>query len=72
MDNVFIINPAAGQGDKVKWLSGEIDRVSSMTGRSCRVEYTRAVGTGEIQARQLAEKLNGLEARFFACGGDGT
>jgi len=72
MDNVFIINPAAGQGDKVKWLSGEIDRVSSMTGQSCRVEYTRAVGTGEIQARQLAEKLNGVEARFFACGGDGT
>ena len=72
MKNVFIINPAAGQGDKVKWLTDEIQHIASETGQSCIVEYTRAVGTGETQAKNLAESLNGEDARFYACGGDGT
>lgn len=71
MKYVFFMNPVAGQGTSHKSLRNKIE--SSPFGKcDYEISITNAVGDGEKNARKIAESLDGKEARFFACGGDGT
>lgn len=72
MKNIFFVNPAAGQGKKIDVLIEEIHTVSERLNQDSVVYITEGIGDGEIKAREFAQKLNGEDARFFACGGDGT
>ena len=74
MKHYFFVNPAAGTGKNVDSLLSKIDE--AFDGRDdCEYEIklTDSVGAGERAARELAEALSPEdEARFYACGGDGT
>ncbi|MEE0740942.1 MAG: diacylglycerol/lipid kinase family protein [Emergencia sp.] len=72
MKNYFFINPVAGQGKGIKKLAEEIKTAAAELSMDVEIYMTRSVGDGERKAREIAENLNGEEARFFACGGDGT
>lgn len=79
MKHVFVVNPAAGQGEAAG-LSGEIEAVCSVAGGSYEIYETTAVGDAERFVRERCEQYaDGREAsedssrlRFYACGGDGT
>lgn len=72
MKNYFFINPMAGQGAGINELKAKIESAASILGVENVIYMTKSIGDGEQQARKIAESLNGEEARFFACGGDGT
>lgn len=72
MKNYFFINPAAGQGKDVQRWQSEIRRAAEELHMDAQIYLTKSVGDGENAARKIAEDLNGEEARFFSCGGDGT
>lgn len=67
MKTVFIINPYAGQGDKVNSL---IEKISSIKGLDKEVYITKSPKDATSYAKTYCEK-NG-PARFVVCGGDGT
>ncbi len=71
MKNYFFINPAAGQGEGIK-LKDEILKVAEAEGFDCEIIFSESVHDAEVKSKSTAESLNGAEARFFACGGDGT
>lgn len=68
MRHVFVVNPAAGQKNRVGALEEKIRE--SFSGEEVQVVYTTAAG----DARRLAlEALApGEPVRLYACGGDGT
>lgn len=72
MKDVFFINPAAGQGKGLDKLVEAIRAAGDELGREPEIFMTNSVGDGEKKAREIAEALRGEEARFYACGGDGT
>lgn len=72
MDNYFFINPKAGQGKGIDKLAAKIEAVGATLGVSTKIYITKGVGDGERKARETAQSLSGLPARFYACGGDGT
>ncbi|NCB41548.1 MAG: diacylglycerol kinase family lipid kinase [Clostridia bacterium] len=70
MKHIFIINPAAGSGEAEKKVLPEISKIVQELGVEYELHTTLcAEETVEYSLRQ-AEK--GEEARFYACGGDGT
>lgn len=72
MKHFFFINPAAGLGKMTDPLAAQIDAVLGAAGEEYQILFTDAVGDGERKAKAAAEALGGEEARFYACGGDGT
>lgn len=72
MKNFFFVNPAAGQGKKIDLLIEDIHTASERLNQDSVVYITEGIGDGETKAREFAKSLKGEEARFFACGGDGT
>lgn len=74
MKHYFFVNPAAGTGKNVDGLISRIDEAfSDLVDHEHRICLTDSVGAGERQAREIADGLaEGEEARFYACGGDGT
>lgn len=72
MKHYFIINPVAGQGKGADVVKSKIR--NAMKGRDDEYEIfvTESQGHARDKARELAEALNGEEARFYAAGGDGT
>lgn len=72
MKYYFFINPIAGQGKHKDKLVDEIERYMSRKGADYRIIITEEKGDGVIKSREIAESLNGEEARFYAAGGDGT
>ena len=75
--HLFIINPAAGQGEAIK-LRSEIDAVCSIAGVDYGIYETESAGDAENFVRAHCEEYaEGQDAgeeilRFYACGGDGT
>ncbi len=72
MKHFFFINPVAGQGGSTNQLEAEIKKTFEKNPDEYEIVFTNSKGDAEIQARRIAEALEGEEARFFACGGDGT
>lgn len=74
MKYVFFVNPMAGQGDTTSHLIEAIKTAAVHLGvsASTSVYKTKSVGDGKKAATRFAEGLLGEEAKFFACGGDGT
>lgn len=72
MKNIFFVNPTAGQGKGINDLVDKINSISESLYADTEIYITKSVGDGENQARKMAEALNGQEARFYSCGGDGT
>jgi len=70
MKTYFIINPAAGQGDRIKELEKEIFNVCKRLNADAQIYFTKFPG----DARNFVEKIceNNPNSRFIACGGDGT
>ena len=71
MKHYFIINPAAGQGKVQSELEERIVVAAEKLGADYEIYYTKCEGDAEDYVRQTCKNLNG-EARFYACGGDGT
>lgn len=72
MKHIFIINPAAGQGKELETLRQEILRETRLRLIEAVIHRTNARGDAERTAARYAAELKGEEARFYACGGDGT
>ena len=64
--HIFIINPAAGKRETTRRLEEQLSRLRVPH----EVFYTREAG----EARKIAERAaaEGVPARLYACGGDGT
>ena len=67
MKTIFIVNPCAGQGNKVKTLIDKIKRICKSDGE---VYLTKAIGDATVYIKEYIK--NHGPARFIACGGDGT
>ena len=70
MKTVFIVNPTAGKGKKLKQLEAHLQELVKTNQGDVDRYYTKAVGDATRFVREYCEK-NGA-ARFIACGGDGT
>ena len=74
MKHFFFINPVAGQGKMADVVKSKIR--NAMKNCDCDDEFEiimiEAQGFARKKARELAESLNGEEARFYCAGGDGT
>lgn len=70
MQQLFIINPAAGKTDASVVLVPQIQAAAARAGVDVQIEVTRSRG----HARQLAEAAaaSGEEVHIYAAGGDGT
>ena len=67
MKTVFIINPCAGQGNKIDSL---INKINATLKSDKEIYITRFSGDAMRFVREYC-KTQGA-ARFIACGGDGT
>lgn len=75
MKHIFFINPAAGQGKDTEALRREILKECKERNIEPVIHRTESVGDAERTARRFAAEMSGItgeEARFYACGGDGT
>lgn len=70
MKHIFIINPAAGKGDKRQKIYDMADALREKHGLDVECILTTSRGHATAIARERAE--TGEELRFYACGGDGT
>lgn len=71
MKHYFIINPAAGQGKIQDELKECIVASAKKNGVDYEIYHTKCEGDAENYVRQTCQTLED-EARFYACGGDGT
>ena len=70
--NIFILNPAAGQGKAVE-LKDDILRAADELSTNVEIYHTKEELYGEVLAIQLAKTATAEKPiRIFACGGDGT
>jgi len=67
---IFIVNPAAGQGKAIDRFLSEIKAITKKLGTDTEIYITKAVGDATLFVRDYCKKYG--EARFIACGGDGT
>ena len=72
MKYIFFVNPVAGQGEAAKIYVDKINSYMTEMGADYCVVETEADGFVAQKAAEIADSLEGEEARFFACGGDGT
>lgn len=70
MKTIFIVNPNAGTGKNTDALISAINDVIKKLKADAQIYVTKAVGDAQIYVKNFCEKFG--EARFIACGGDGT
>lgn len=72
MKHIFILNPAAGKGNKLGLFEEKLHAIAKAKELSYEIYHTNAVGDACRFVREycLSEKEEAL--RFYACGGDGT
>ncbi len=70
MKYVFIINPAAGTGDKEEELKVAIAKLPEKD--DCDIYFTKSSGDATVFVRNTIKQHAGEAIRFIACGGDGT
>ncbi len=70
MKHIFIINPAAGKGNRLYELKAKIHAAC----RKCGVDYFiyETKGVGDAASFAAARAAEGKPLRLYACGGDGT
>lgn len=72
MRQIFIINPAAGQGEAAK-LAESIEAAAEALGMDVELYYTTGIKDAEKYVRTVCgTKKSEEQVRFYACGGDGT
>lgn len=67
MKTVFVINPCAGQGKKIKSL---VEKIKSLHEADCETYITKFPGDATLYVKSFCKNFGA--ARFIACGGDGT
>ncbi len=74
MKHIFIINPAAGRGDSLERLEGNIRLAFEKCGKEKEYEiyYSASVGDAERYVKERCATESYEPMRFYACGGDGT
>lgn len=70
--HVFILNPAAGKGEKQRSLGEQIERVCTERGVDYVLHQTGARGEATAFVGDMCERYPDSQLRFYACGGDGT
>lgn len=70
MKHIFIVNPAAGNGEAEKKVLPDIRKVTQALGIEYELHITLSGEETVTYVSQRAEK--GDDIRFYACGGDGT
>ena len=70
MKTYFIINPSAGQGNKINSLESEIITLTQNSGDDVEIYFTRFPGDAEEFVKRTCQY--NPNSRFIACGGDGT
>ena len=70
MKTYFIINPAAGQGKRIKELEAEILKISESLNADSIIYFTKFPGDARNFVQKICEE--NPNSRFIACGGDGT
>ena len=71
MKSYFIVNPKAGKGKALEIILPEIEKYKqSNYGFEYEIYVTKSEGDATAYVKSVCEK--GEEARFYACGGDGT
>ncbi len=72
MKHCFIINPAAGKGNRVQYFVDLIHEIGNRRSLDYEIYMTHNVGDAENRVRALCEQFGMSPIRFYACGGDGT
>lgn len=72
MKHCFIVNPAAGKGNKYEALLEDIHRVCHDERVDYDIHVTTAVSDATAYVRSVCESAGDSPVRFYACGGDGT
>ena len=70
MKHYFIINPAAGKGNKASEYISKIEQYISSNNLDGEIYKTKEFRDGQRFVESIASK--GEPVRFYACGGDGT
>ena len=70
--HVFILNPAAGKGEKQQGLREQIERVCTERGVDFLLHDTSGCGEATSFVEQMCRENPDRPLRFYACGGDGT
>ncbi len=70
MKTVFIVNPKAGKRKNTVSLTNNIKKVADNIGSEVQIYITKSVGDAEDFVRSYCQSEG--DARFIACGGDGT
>ena len=71
MKHYLIVNPAAGNGKKIKSLIARIEAACKKRGAEFEIYLTKKVGDATEYVKNVCKNAGG-PLRFFACGGDGT
>lgn len=71
MKHIFIINPNSGVKSREKLLA-DIKSACEAESADYEIYYTTCKRDAERFVRERAEKEQGEQLRFYACGGDGT
>lgn len=73
MKHVFVVNPCAGKQDATGDLTQKIEAFAGSTSDfDYLIYHTHSPGDATGWVRQWCQSHPGQEARFYACGGDGT
>lgn len=72
MKHIFILNPAAGKGNKLDRFEQTLRAAAKERGISYELYYTGAAGDASRFVHEYCLKDTESPLRFYACGGDGT
>lgn len=70
MKYIFIINPAAGGGQEIESLEAKIREICTARSVDYMIHKTKEPGDATSFVREFAKQS--IQARIYACGGDGT
>ncbi len=70
MKTVFIVNPCAGQGRDINKITRAIDGAASSVNAEYEIYITKSIGDATTFVSYYCRHFG--DARFIACGGDGT
>ncbi len=72
MKHLFIVNPAAGKGNKIKKLIASIEAACAAKGQPYEIYSTENRGDASRYVKAQCEAMTEGKLRIYACGGDGT
>ena len=72
MKTIFVINPKAGKGKKVKEFAAAVRETSKRLGIPAEIYFTKAAGDATVFVEKTIRAFPREEIRFYICGGDGT